>query len=200
MSKLIVRDPRVPIEVSVYAYPWYQHNDMNTSATPAVAFTTVLHNPLDAVVTTSFMLNLPIGIEPHTQRFQPQMSKFVPLRPDETESEGSHNAFNFNKRGDSRDGIKNQILSELSVNGEKDCFRSCGEEALCRSWSYDTVTRVCTMFSDVRMNGHLEGSFAGVKVHTCNHFKHCTVLLLKIWHEVICVSSKIKQTYMHCHN
>ena len=61
MTKLTVKDTRVPIEASIYAYPWYKHNDMNASATPAVAFTAVLHNPLEDEVTSSFMINLPIG-------------------------------------------------------------------------------------------------------------------------------------------
>ena len=61
MSKLTVQDPRVPIKASVYAYSWYKHNDMNASATPAVALTAVLNNPLEDEVTASFMMNLPIG-------------------------------------------------------------------------------------------------------------------------------------------
>ena len=58
---LQVGDPRLPIDVAVYAYSSYKHSDMNTSATPAVAFTAVLSNLQTSDVTASFMLNLPIG-------------------------------------------------------------------------------------------------------------------------------------------
>lgn len=61
LSKLTVLDSRVPIETSVYAYPMFKHDDMNVSATPAVAFTAVLYNPLNKEVSASFMMNLPIG-------------------------------------------------------------------------------------------------------------------------------------------
>ncbi len=147
VSKLTVRDTRVPIEVSVYAYPWYKHNDMNMSATPAVAFTTVLHNPLNTEVNASFMFNLPIGMEPNTRRVAKQMSKFVPIRP----------------------GVQKEdtlFLKKSSVIDKKDCFRSCNKDDFCMSWSYDMSENVCIMYSDVRLNGHSEGSFAGVRV--CN--------------------------------
>lgn len=61
VSVLEVDDPRLPVDVAVYAYSSYKHNDMNTSATPAVAFTAVLRNTQSRDVNASFMLNLPIG-------------------------------------------------------------------------------------------------------------------------------------------
>ena len=63
VAKLTVEDPRLPIDVSIYAYSRYKFNDMNTSATPAVAFTAVFDNshPGAKELTASFMINLPIG-------------------------------------------------------------------------------------------------------------------------------------------
>ena len=46
ISKLDVMDSKLSTDISVYAYPCYRFNDMNTSATPAVAFTAVIHNSL----------------------------------------------------------------------------------------------------------------------------------------------------------
>ena len=74
MSKLVVMDSRFPVTATVYAYSRYKVGDMNTSATPAVAFTAILENPLNETLTASFMFNFPHGIEPHTQRAFPQMS------------------------------------------------------------------------------------------------------------------------------
>ena len=65
---------RLPVTATVYAYSWYKVGDMNTSATPTVAFTTILENPLNETLTASFMFNFPHGIEPHTQRAFPQLS------------------------------------------------------------------------------------------------------------------------------
>ena len=62
VSKLTVEDTDLPIDVDVYAYSRYKHNDLNTSALPAVAFTAVLHNPSSTQsYNASFMINLPIG-------------------------------------------------------------------------------------------------------------------------------------------
>ena len=62
MSKLTVSDPELPVDMSVFVYHWYKHNDMNTSATPAVAFTAVLTNPnTNTSYNASFLMNLPLG-------------------------------------------------------------------------------------------------------------------------------------------
>ena len=62
MSKLTVSDPELPVDMSVFVYHWYKHNDMNTSATPAVAFTAVLTNPSTTTsYNASFLMNLPLG-------------------------------------------------------------------------------------------------------------------------------------------
>ncbi len=141
ISKLDVLDPRFPLDVSVYAYPWYKHNDMNRSATPAVAFTAVMTNPLKETVMASFMFNLPLGIEPRTQRFAHQMA------PDSSDS----SSFKRSSGG-------------LPSSSPLKCFETCSLEASCMSWSYDTQTAICYVFPEVRLNGHDDNSFAGVKV------------------------------------
>ena len=142
VSKLTVIDNRLPVDVSVYAYSRYKHNDMNRSATPAVAFTAVIKNPLSTNVTTSFMFNLPLGIEPRTQRSATQMPQNVSAGypSNEWSAEG---------------------LSSLT---QVDCFTACSSNSSCMSWSYNSVSKMCNMFSDVRLNGHDDNSFAGVKV------------------------------------
>ncbi len=137
MSKLSVVDNRLPIDVTVYAYSRYKHNDMNQSATPAVAFTARIKNHLSESVTTSFMFNLPLGIEPHTQRMARQMSQNV-----------STNYHPMNSQ---------QSSSPL------ECFTSCSSNSSCKSWSYNNVSNTCYMFDEVRLNGHDVNSFAGVK-------------------------------------
>ncbi len=144
VSRLDVLDSRLPVDVSVYAYPWYRHNDMNRSATPAVAFTAVMKNPLKENVTASFMFNLPLGIEPRTQRFAQQMPT----------------------------NVSTSYQTKRSTVGQPsstplECFMTCNLEASCMSWSYDTKTGICYMFTDVRLNGHNDSAFAGVKVLTC---------------------------------
>ena len=66
-TRLDVNDGRLPLDISIHAYPRYRFNDMNTSATPAIAFTAVIHNPLSTNASASFLFNLPLGIEPDTQ-------------------------------------------------------------------------------------------------------------------------------------
>lgn len=144
VSKLSVMDRRLPVDVSVYAYSRYKHNDMNQSATPAIAFTAVIKNPLSESVTTSFMFNLPLGIEPHTQRMVPQM-------PPPTTSADYHST-------------DDPLTEGQIVDTPLECFTSCNSNASCKSWSYDTAAKMCHVFEDVRLNGHDDNSFAGVKV------------------------------------
>ncbi len=141
VSRLDVRDSRLPVDVSVYAYPWYRHNDMNRSATPAVAFTAVMKNPLKENVTASFMFNLPLGIEPRTKRFAQQMPT----------------------------NVSTSYQTKMSTVGQPssaplECFMTCSLKTSCMSWSYHAETKLCYTFTDVRLNGHDGISSAGVKV------------------------------------
>ena len=139
-SKLDVKDGRLPLDISIHAYPRYRFNDMNTSATPAIAFTAVIHNPLSTSANASFLFNLPLGIEPDTQRVKPQMT------PPETKS------------------TPGNVLGQHQVVSEMDCFDNCSKSDSCMSWSYNGTNQSCSLFGDVRMNGHMSGSYSGVKV------------------------------------
>ena len=140
MSKLVVMDSRLPVTATIYAYSRYKVGDMNTSATPAVAFTAVLENPLNENVTASFMFNFPHGIEPHTQRTVPQMS------PNGTLYKNS------------------PPLRSIVAMDTLSCFEFCNSVSICSSWSYDEVGGTCLIYEDVRMNGYKDGNSAGVKV------------------------------------
>ena len=140
MFKLSAIDNRLPIDVSVYGYSRYKHNDMNQSATPAIAFTAVIKNNLNMNVTTSFMFNLPLGIEPHTQRMAQKMPQ-----PGNQQN--------------------NQSPVSLTTSNPLDCFKNCSMNTSCNSWSFNNVSKICSMFADVRLNGHEDNSFAGVKVY-----------------------------------
>ena len=118
---------------------------MNTSATPAIAFTAVIHNPLSTSANASFLFNLPLGIEPDTQRVKPQMT------PPLTKS------------------TPGSILGQHQVPSEMDCFDYCNKNDSCMSWSYNGTNQSCSLFDDVRMNGHKSGFYSGVKV-----LLHCT--------------------------
>lgn len=141
MSKLSVVDTRLPVDVSVYAYSRYKHNDMTLSATPAIAFTALIKNPHIETVTTSFMFNLPLGIEPHTQRMAQQMPQNVSASAREDRSTWSQ-----------------------ATSTPLECFSSCSSNTSCKSWSYSNASKICSMFDKVSMNGHEDNSFAGVKV------------------------------------
>ena len=110
---------------------------MNSSATPAVAFTAVMENPLDEEVTASFMFNLPLGIEPHTQRVAQQMT-------DDNATFGT--------------------VMTIAVSSVLECFGVCNTVSSCSSWSYDIEKEICQLFYDVRLNGHNDSCNAGVKV------------------------------------
>ena len=139
-SRLDVEDHRLPLDISVHAYSRYKVNDMNTSATPAVAFTAVIHNPLSTSADASFLFNLPLGIEPNTQRVEPQMT------PPLTESTPS------------------SFLGQHQLSSKLDCFDYCNMWDSCLSWSYNATNQTCFLFDDVQMNGHESGSYSGVKV------------------------------------
>ena len=136
ISRLDVIDSRIPIDISVYAYPRYRFNDMNTSATPAVAFTAVIRNSLSESVDASFLFNLPLGMEPHTLRLQEQMSPSP------------------------RNSTKKQHLALTA----QECFEFCNRDDSCLSWTYEVSNYKCLLFDDVRMNGHHDGFVAGIKV------------------------------------
>ena len=140
MSRLDVEDSKLPLDISVFAYPRYRFNDMNTSATPAVAFTAVIHNPLSKSVNASFLFNLPLGMEPNTQRVEPQMT------PPSTKS------------------TSNSFLGQHQATSQLDCFDHCNNLSSCMSWSYDATNQTCSSFNDVRMNGFKNGSYSGVEV------------------------------------
>ena len=113
---------------------------MNTSATPAVAFTAVINNPLNESVNASLLFNLPLGVEPNTQRVESQMaSPIIPSSP--SSSLGQHLA-----------------TSHL------DCFNLCSGLNSCLSWSYDPTNQTCSIYKDVRLNGHKDNSYSGIKV------------------------------------
>ncbi|XP_023931770.1 uncharacterized protein LOC106167159 [Lingula anatina] len=64
VSRLEVQDSCVPVEAALYGYSTYYVNNLNKSATPAIAFTLVMKNPSKTnKVDAAFMLNLPLGIE-----------------------------------------------------------------------------------------------------------------------------------------
>ncbi len=113
---------------------------MNTSATPAVAFTAVVHNPLNENVNASLLFNLPLGVEPNTQRVESQMASPI-IQSNPSSSLGQH-----------------QASSHL------DCFSDCKNLNSCLSWSYDPTNQMCSTFEDVRLNGHKDGSYSGIKV------------------------------------
>ena len=74
-SRVDVEDGRIPLDISIYAYPRYRFNDMNTSATPAIAFIAVIHSLLSTSANASFKLfNLPHWIQRDTQRVKQQMT------------------------------------------------------------------------------------------------------------------------------
>ena len=136
-------DTRLPVTATIYAYSRYKVGDMNTSATPSVAFTAVLGNPLNETITASFMFNFPHGIEPHTQRVTYQPS------PDEdTPYQGRHGA----------------PLQTVVATDTMSCFDFCNSVGACSSWSYDEVANVCIIYDDVRLNGYQAGHSSGVKV------------------------------------
>ena len=140
MSRLDVQDGRLPLDISIHAYPRYRFDDMNTSATPAIAFTAVIHNPLSTSVNASFLFNLPLGIEPDTQRVKPQMT------PPLTKS------------------TPGSILGQHQTPSEMDCFDHCNKLDSCMSWSFDGTNQSCSLFDDVQMNGYKSGSYSGIKV------------------------------------
>ena len=152
---------------------------MNTSATPAVAFTAAIHNPLNESVSASFLFNLPLGMEPNTQRVESQMaSPIIPISP--SSSLGQHLA-----------------TSHL------DCFNFCSNLNSCLSWSYDPINQACSIFEDVRLNGHRDGSYSGIKVAKfaicCAYHKHKNSLcfnfhgnLYKLYIEAPCLNVNIK--------
>ena len=139
ISKLDVMDSTLQTDISVYAYPRYRFNDMNTSATPAVAFTAVIHNSLSETVSTSILFNLPLGMEAHTQRFAEQMSPSLTY-------------------------YQNPSVNQFTAPTALECFEFCSGNVSCLSWTYDISNHTCFMFDDVRMNGHHDGFTAGIKV------------------------------------
>ena len=56
------------------------------------------------------------------------------------------------------------ILGQHQVPSEMDCFDNCSKSDSCLSWSYDGTNKSCSLFDDIRMNGHKSGSYSGVKV------------------------------------
>ena len=142
MSKLVVMDSRLPVTATIYAYSRYKVGDMNTSATPAVAFTAVLENPLNENVTASFMFNFPHGIEPHTQRSFEQMPP--------------------NKEGQETTPPVGKVLE--GVVDPVTCFEACNADPVCSCWNYATSNQACIIYPYVLLNGYMEGVYAGVKV------------------------------------
>jgi len=63
VSRLHLVDNSFPMDLSLYAYSEYNLGDMKSSARPAIAFTLVGSNPTNQTIRTSFMFNLPWGIE-----------------------------------------------------------------------------------------------------------------------------------------
>ena len=125
---------------------------MNTSATPAVAFTATIRNPLNERVNASLLFNLPLGIEPNTQRMESQMAS--PIIP-------SNLSFS---------------LGQYLATSHLDCFSFCSNLSSCLSWSYNSTNQACSIFEDVRLNGHKDGSYSGIKVAKfticCAYHKH----------------------------
>ena len=48
------------------------------------------------------------------------------------------------------------------------CFNNCSVSEDCQSWTLDVEKRKCYQYDDhVRLNGHQEGFYSGVKVYFC---------------------------------
>ena len=48
------------------------------------------------------------------------------------------------------------------------CFNSCSENEDCQSWTLDVKKKKCYQYDDhVRLNGHQDGFYSGVKVYLC---------------------------------
>ena len=170
MSKLVVMDNRLPVTATIYAYSRYKVGDMNTSATPAVAFTAVLVNPLNENITASFMFNFPHGIEPHTQR------PYHQLTPKE-EEETTHPVGKVLK------GVVDPVT----------CFEACNGDPVCSCWTFNTADQSCVIYPYVLLNGYQEGCYAGVKVRglmegggTCCLCVHVCIHVCAYVYEFVC--------------
>ena len=69
MSRLVVDDPSLPVNASLFGYSSYWVGDMNRSATPAVAFSLLVENTdASQPVDIDFIFTLPFSIEPESAR------------------------------------------------------------------------------------------------------------------------------------
>lgn len=80
MSKLTIRDKSFgDLQLDLFAISALKPRDSKSSSTPAVAFTLRIKNPSSYGAQVSFMLNLPLGIQPDTQRLGKPYANFKGL-------------------------------------------------------------------------------------------------------------------------
>ncbi|XP_068694647.1 uncharacterized protein [Montipora foliosa] len=80
VSKLTVNDqPFDDLELDLFAISPLKPRDSKSSTTPAVAFSLRIKNPTENTVQVSFLLNLPLGIQPDTQRLGKPYASFKDL-------------------------------------------------------------------------------------------------------------------------
>ena len=80
VSKLTVNDqPFDDLELDLFAISPLKPRDSKSSTTPAVAFSLRIKNPTKNTVQVSFLLNLPLGIQPDTQRLGKPYASFKDL-------------------------------------------------------------------------------------------------------------------------
>jgi uncharacterized protein (DUF608 family) len=68
MSQLQVKDSRIPLNVSLFAFSEFHIGNSHASATPAIVFSFNIFNPTSETTDVAFMFNLPFGFEPDTNR------------------------------------------------------------------------------------------------------------------------------------
>lgn len=80
VSKLTITDKSFgDLQLDLFAISALKPRDSKSSSTPAVAFTLRVKNPSSNAAQVSFMLNLPLGIQPDTQRLGKPYANFKGL-------------------------------------------------------------------------------------------------------------------------
>ncbi|ESO93556.1 hypothetical protein LOTGIDRAFT_161662 [Lottia gigantea] len=136
VSQLTVEDSRLPLSnVSLTAFSTYFLHDMNSSATPAISFLFTASNPSKTqAVDTSFMFNLPFGIENR----QGRDFIFTPVQS---------NYYDFS------------TPSETDV----DCLHVCNDWPACQTWTFNEVDKSCLLSTTVNLNGYNTTKSSGLK-------------------------------------
>ena len=138
----------------------------------------VHHTHVDHSTRVHSPLFVTVGVESHTQRTFHQMPKFVPILSGDDLDSGDlgldGNDVNLTyldildkfPKGHTRE-FKLKSTSETDMVME--CFNECSKNELCQSWTLDVDGKTCYKFyKHVRLNGHRDGFYSGVKVHQRN--------------------------------